>query len=121
LWPKIWPWRECRRKSCRSCWWRSKSSSTFLSLDSDFFGKKPDSCASTGFLLSWYGPLWLLAVPQNQEAIERNAISDKRGHYGSNDSPAKLHSERGFFGMLPTMAAPLGEVCGVPREYFEDD
>jgi hypothetical protein len=28
----------------------------------------------------------------------------------------KLHSERGFFGMLPTMAAPLGEVCGVPRE-----
>jgi hypothetical protein len=23
---------------------------------------------------------------------------------------------RGFFGMLPTMAAPLGEVCGVPRE-----
>ena len=41
--------------------------------------------------------------------------SDKRGH-GSNDSRAKLHSERGFFGMLPTMASPLGEVCGVPRE-----
>jgi len=32
---------------------------------------------------------------------------DKTGHYGSNDSRAKLHSERGFFSMLPKMAAPL--------------
>ena len=44
---------------------------TFLTLDSDFFGEK------LGSLLS----LQLVAVPQTQEAIERNAISDKRGHY----------------------------------------
>jgi hypothetical protein len=25
FWQKIWPWREWRRNSCRSCWQRSKS------------------------------------------------------------------------------------------------
>jgi Transposase. len=51
-----------------------------------------------------------MAVPQTQEAIERKAISDKRGYYDCNDSWAKHHSERGFLGMFPTMTAPLGEV-----------
>ena len=59
--------------------------------------------------------LRLLAVPQTQEAIERKVISDKRGHYDCNNSQAKHHSEIGFLGIFPTMAAPLGEVCGVPR------
>lgn len=90
-------------------------SGTFLALDPDIFGEKPNSCGKTGSLLSWHGPLRLLAVPQTQEAIERNTIWDKREHYGSNDGRAKHHSERSFLGMLPTMAAPLGEVCGVPR------
>ena len=71
-----------------------------------FFGEKPDSCDFPGSLLAWYGSLWLLVVPQTQEAIERKAISDKR---------AKHHSERGFLGMFPTMAALVGEVCGIPR------
>ena len=75
------------------------------------FAKKPDSCGSPGSLLSWYGSLRLLAVPQTQEAIERKAISDKRGHYDCNDSRAKHHSEIGFLGMFPTLQ---GEVFGVP-------
>jgi hypothetical protein len=92
-------------------------SSTFLALDSDFFGEKPDSCGSLGSFLSWYDSLRLLVVPKTQETIERKAISDKRGH-NSNDSRAKHHSERGFLGMSPTMAVPLGKVCEVPKRMF---
>ncbi|XP_065299998.1 histone-lysine N-methyltransferase SETMAR-like [Dermacentor albipictus] len=47
--------------------------------------KIPELC-SKGSLLSSYGPLRLLAVSQNQETIESSAISDKRGHYGCNNS-----------------------------------
>ena len=36
-------------------------------------------------------------------------------HNNTPDSRAKLHFERGFLEMLSTMAAPLGEVCVVPR------
>ena len=50
---------------------------TFLTLDSEFFGEKPDSYGLPGYLLS----LQLLTVPQTQEAIEKKEISDKRGHY----------------------------------------
>ena len=52
----------------------------------------------------------------NSRGHWKDPISDKRGHYGSTDSRNKLHSKRGFFGMLPTIAEPLGEECGVPRE-----
>ena len=90
-------------------------SSTFLALDSDFFGEKPDSCGSPGSLVSWYDSLRPLAVPQTQKTIERKAISDQRGHYDCNDSWAKHHFERDFLGMFPTMPALLWEVCGVPR------
>ena len=39
-------------------------SSTFLAIDSDFFVKKTDSCASTGSLISWCGPcdFWLFTL-----------------------------------------------------------
>ena len=80
------------------------------------FGQKNRLLCFDRLLTPVIWPLRLLAVPHSQEAIERNAISDKRRHYGSNDSRAKIHSERGFFGMLPKMATPLVEVCGVPRE-----
>jgi hypothetical protein len=55
-------------------------SSTFLALDSDFFGKKPDSCGSSGSLVSWYGSLRLLAVPQTHEVIERKSEESTK-HY----------------------------------------
>ena len=67
-----------------------------------FFGKKPDSCCLPGCLFSWYGSLRPLAVHQTQEATERKAISDKRGHYDCNDSRAKHQSERGFLRMFPS-------------------
>ena len=56
-----------------TCNWRlhkRQCFSTFLALDLDIFGEKPDSCGSPGSLLS----LRLLPVPQTQEAIE---MSDK--------------------------------------------
>ena len=56
-----------------------------------------------------------MAVPQTLEAIGRQAIADKRGHYDCNDSRAKHHSERGFLGMFPTMAVLLGCVWS-PKE-----
>ena len=77
-----------------------------------FFGKKPDSCCLPGSLLSWYGSLWLLAVPQTQEATDRKAILGKKRHYYCNNSRAKHHSKRGFLEMFPTMEAPLRKVCG---------
>ena len=40
--------------------------------------------------------LQLMDVPQTQEAIERKAISDKRGRYDCNDSQAQHHSKRGL-------------------------
>ena len=40
--------------------------STSLSLDSDFFRRKINSCGLPGSLLSWFGSLRLLAVPQTQ-------------------------------------------------------
>lgn len=50
-------------------------------------------------------PDMAMAVPQTQETIQRNAISDK----SMADSRAEPHSKGGFFDMLPTMAVPLRE------------
>ena len=71
-------------------------SSTFLVLDSDFFDENPDLCGSPGSLLSWYGSLRLLVVPQTQEALEWKAISDKRGLYDYNDSQANTIEKKDF-------------------------
>lgn len=91
-------------------------SSRFLAHVQTFLGKNQDGYASAGSLRSWYGPLFLLVVPQTQEAIERKRISHEREHYGSNYRWAKFHTKTGNFGMLPTMAAQLEEVCEIPTE-----
>jgi hypothetical protein len=49
-------------------------SSTFLILDLDFIGKKPHSRGLTDSLLSWRGPVRLLAVPQTHKTIVGNVI-----------------------------------------------
>ena len=43
-----------------------------------FFSKKPDSWGSPGSLLSWYGSLWLMAVPRIQEAIKESDFRQRQ-------------------------------------------
>ena len=76
-------------------------SSTFLALDSDFFGKKRD--------------FWLF--PKLKGPLKGKRFQT-RGHYDCNDSQAKHHSERGFLGMFPTMAEKCVES---QADYFEGD
>ena len=66
-------------------------------------------------LLSQHGPLWFLAVPQTENAAERDLIWVKRRHYAERDSPAGHDSTRRFPEMFPAMAGPLEEVCALPR------
>jgi len=55
-----------------------------------------------------------LAVPQTENAAERDPILVKRRHYAERDGPAVQDSTRSFPEMFPAMAGPLEE-----EDYFE--
>ena len=58
---------------------------------------------------------------QTQEAIERNAISDKRGHYGSKDSRAKLIPKEAFSACFQQWRHRWEKCVESQGNYFEGD
>lgn len=59
---------------------------------------------------------WLL--PKLKRPLNVTWFQTTEGIMSANNSRAKRHLERSFLRILTTMAAPLGEVCGGPRNLF---
>jgi hypothetical protein len=55
-------------------------SSSFLALDSHFFGGNPDPCGSPGSLFSWHGSLQLLGVPKLKRILKGKSDESTK-HY----------------------------------------
>jgi hypothetical protein len=81
---------------------------SFITSDPEFPGQTRHSNCSPGSLLSRHGSLWLLVVPQIDEATEGFPFSQPRGHHAERDEGAEKHSRRIFPEMLPAVKGTLG-------------
>jgi hypothetical protein len=112
----ICPCGECPRNVAAASWQRTRA---FLANDSHFLGQTPQSCDSTGSLLSRDSSLRFSAVPPPENAAERYSIWVMRQYYTEHDGEAVLHSQRGIPEMLRTMKELLWEVCSVTRRLLQ--